>query len=152
MKNLVKGCLFGLAALLLSHVAIAKPNADAQKCGTRCDLLCKSAARSESCKTPRSCDASCMTHVNKCVGEAPGCADSDSICIGNCYVSFRLPRDYFGNGPANCTDKKCWQAAVNASVAACRASGCKVCSESRNANEKCKYENGYTCTSTCGDQ
>ena len=56
---------------------------------------------------------------------------------------------FSGKGPAGCTDRRCWQAAVNTSVAACRASGCKDCSVSASASDNCKFENGYTCNSVC---
>lgn len=59
---------------------------------------------------------------------------------------------FAGKARAGCgqpTDRACWQSAVRASVAACRASGCQTCSESKSAGDSCAFQNGYTCTSYC---
>ncbi len=57
--------------------------------------------------------------------------------------------EFNGNGPAGCTDKKCWQDAVNASVQACQASGCFDCTRAASASDGCQFKKGYTCTSVC---
>ncbi len=136
--------LFSVSPLWAASTTFTNQNSDKNAALTAATDACKASGCTTCAGGPGECPSVNNDRLARGRGEPPY----------RCTVTCNAPpaKSFAGKGPAGCTDKRCWQAAVTASVEACKASGCTSCTTSRSAGDNCVFANGYTCNSTCSQK